>query len=343
MRSFMRSNTFHLILSVVIAILLWMYVTYEVNPIYETVVKGVQVTCANKSDLFSDGSLEIVGENKKLLNGGVTVDIRIRGKRNAVSSTGAEDITCTLDMITVNKAGSYNIKPNVEIDKNGIEIVSITPKNIKFNVESIGQKNVDVVLKTNGNLEHGYVMEKLKPAITSVKVTGPDSVINRIDHAEIILDYSTLEMTDSEKSLELIFKNEYDEVVDSSSFSKSFEYAKVSFEIYTTRDVVLILMPKYKDEKKENASGTTVLMSAMGDVAKLTDDGGIRINANLKGTAKALESYVNSPRTVYTEPIDVTNIYSETILEDIAAASLPNNVEYVEAPKIDVKLTIKEQ
>jgi len=231
----------------------------------------------------------------------------------------------------------------VEIDKNGIEIVSITPKNIKFNVESIGQKNVDVVLKTNGNLEHGYVMEKLKPAITSVKVTGPDSVINRIDHAEIILDYSTLEMTDSEKSLELIFKNEYDEVVDSSGFSKSFEYAKVSFEIYTTRDVVLILMPKYKDEKKENASGTTVLMSAMGDVAKLTDDGGIRINANLKGTAKALESYVNSPRTVYTEPIDVTNIYSETILEDIAAASLPNNVEYVEAPKIDVKLTIKEQ
>jgi len=342
MRSFMRSNTFHLILSVVIAILLWMYVTYEVNPIYETVVKGVQVTCANKSDLFSDGSLEIVGENKKLLNGGVTVDIRIRGKRNAVSSTGAEDITCTLDMITVNKAGSYNIKPNVEIDKNGIEIVSITPRNIKFTVESIGQKNVNVVLETKGSLEHGYVMEKLEPAINSVKVTGPDSIIKRIDHAEILLDYSTLEMTDSEKSLELVFKNEYDEVMDSSKFSKSFEYAKVSFEIYTTRDVVLILMPKYKDEKKENAAGNTVLMSAMGDVAMLTDDGGVRINAKLKGTAKALESYLNSARTVYTEPIDIADISSETILEDIAAAPLTNSIDYVEIPTIDVKLTIKE-
>ena len=30
----MKSNTFYLILSIVIAILMWMYVTYEVNPIY---------------------------------------------------------------------------------------------------------------------------------------------------------------------------------------------------------------------------------------------------------------------------------------------------------------------
>ncbi len=343
MRSFMKSNTFYLIISIVIAILLWMYVTYEVNPIYETVVKGVKVVCVNKSDLFSDGSLEISGQNKKLLTGGMVVDIRIRGKRNSVSSIDAEDVICTVDMITVNKAGSYNIRPVVEIDKPGVEILSITPQNFKFTVESIGQKTVDVVLKTQGSLERGYVMENMESGISTVKITGPDSVIDRIDHAEIVLDYSLLEMTDSEKSLELIFKNEYDEVVESSKFSKSFEYAKVSFEIYTTREVSLILMPKYKDEIKENASGTAISMSAVGDVAKLTKDGGIRIRAKLKGTAAALESYLNSERTVYTEPIDVSGIYSETVLKNIEAAPLSNTIEYVELPKIDVKLGIKEK
>lgn len=168
MKKFLNSNTFYAIISVIIAILLWVYVVYDVSPSYEMWIEDVNIKCINKSTLFDDGSIAISGDNDKFLNGGETIDIKIKGKRNLVSSVDKDDIICTLDMITVTGGGSYSLKPDIEIKTSGVEIVSTSKSNIKFDVENINQHDIEVEIKTKGKLQKGYEMIELSSSVSSV-------------------------------------------------------------------------------------------------------------------------------------------------------------------------------
>lgn len=339
MKDFLKSNTFYMIISIVIAILLWIYVVYDVRPTYEMTVEDVPVSCINASELFSSGSIAIVGENENLLTEGVYVDVKIKGKRSAVSAVRPGDINCTLDLITVNKAGSYSIKPSLDISRNGVDIVYSSPGNIKFKVESIEQKDIDIELKTTGSLPKDYEIIDRECKNTSVKITGPKSAISKVSSARVLFDYSSLDVNDTEKSLEIMFFDADNKLVDVSDISKSVGYAKVSFSLRTTKEVTVKLVPRYLDDVRKNYAGNSVSLAATQKGVAYED--GVELKVKLKGTAAALEKYVDSVCTVYTEPIDVKNIYSDQNFEKIEAAPLTGDIEYVQTPVVGVRATVK--
>ena len=339
MRKFLKSNTFYAILSLVLSILLWAYVVYEVRPTYEMWVREVPVTSVNVSRLFDEGSLEINGDYQALANGTMTVDIKVRGNRGNVSTVDAEDITCTLDMITVDKAGNFSLKPVVETNVPSVSIIQISPASFRFSVDSITQADIDVELVKKGSLPQGYELEDLKARTEKVKITGPMDVIKSVKRAYIELDCSALSVTDFEKSLQFIFEDKNGNEIDSSKFSKSMEYIKVGFNIYTEKEVDIILAPKYKDEKRENKTGQSVVLYCVSESGKETP--GIEMKVKLKGTADAIDKYVKNVKTVYTEEINVSDIYMDRTFHSVKAAELANNVEYIEVPTVDVKAVVK--
>lgn len=338
MRRFFHSNTFYAIISVIIAILIWVYVVYTVRPTHEIWIEDVEITPINVSKLFSDGSLSVIGENEGVTDGAVLADIKIKGKRNVVSSVGKKDLSCIIDMITVDKEGVYRLKPFVETQISGIEIIQVKPSSVKLNVENISQRDVDIELKTIGTIKEGYEIENVVCRTKTVKLTGPESVINSIDSAQIVLDYSSLSRSDTEKSLKIEYLDDKGNPVDTSLFNKSVEYSKVSFNLYTQKEVTVVLTPKYENENKKNTSGHTVDLSV--DAKDTAENGGVRLKVKLKGTYDAIEKYIDTENVVYTSPIDVKYIYSDTVLKDIEAAPLSNEVYYVSVPKIDIKATI---
>ena len=341
MRRFFNSNTFYAIISVIIAILIWVYVVYSVRPTHEIWIEDVEITPINVSRLFSGGSLSIIGENEGITDGGVYADIKIRGKRNVVSSVGKKDLSCIIDMITVDKEGVYRLKPFVETQVSGIEIVQVKPSSVKLNVENISQRDMDIELKTVGAIKEGYKIENLVCKTKTVKLTGPESVINRIANAQIVLDYSSLSRSDTEKSLKIEYLDDKGNPIDTSLFNKSVEYSKVSFNLYTQKEVTVILTPKYENENKKNTSGHTVNLTA--DAKDIAENGGVRLKVKLKGTYDAIEKYLSTENVVYTNPINVKYIYTDTVLKNIEAAPLSNEVYYVSVPKIDIKATIKSE
>ncbi len=336
MRRFFKSNTFYAIISVIIAILIWVYVAYAVRPNHEIWIEDVEITPINVSRFFDNGSLSIIGENEGIADGNGVADIRIRGKRNVVASVSKKDLSCILDMITVDKEGVYRLKPFVETQVSGIEITQIKPSFVKLNVENINQRDMDIELKTAGKIIEGYEIEDLECKTKSVKLTGPDSILDRIVSAQVVLDYSSLSKTDNEKSLKIEYLDDNGNLVDTSLFNKSVEYSKVSFKLYTQKEVTVVLTPKYENENKKNNSGKTVTLSA--DSKETTGaNGGVKLKVKLKGTHDAILKYVGKETIVYTNPIDVKNIYKETVLKDIEAAPLSNEVDYISTPKINVK------
>ncbi len=341
MKDIYRSNTFLAIVSVVIAVVMWIYVAYEVNPMYETWIENIPVECINTSELFDDGSLVITGDNAELLNGGLTISVKIKGKRNIVSSAKRANFSCSLDMITVNQNGTFNLKPNIESDISGIEILKSTPANFKIKAESIEQKDIELSVKSVGELPDGYTIDDVHSSNQTVKVTGAPSVIGKIKKAETQLDYGSLDVNASEKVCKIYFYDADGVQIDSSKFKKTIEYAKISYNLYTEKELTLVLMPKYKNEVNVNNLGKTVKLSLEGDGTP-TKDGGLEIKVKLRGTSAALSKYQDGKKIVYTEDINISGIYADTVLRDIKAAELANSVSYVNAPVVSVKATLKE-
>lgn len=341
MKNIYKSNTFLAVVSIIIAVVIWIYVVYEVNPMYETWIEDIPVECINTSELFDDGSLVITGNNSELLNSGLSIDVRIRGKRNTVSSAKKANFTCSLDMFTVSRDGTFNLKPNIETDISGLEILKSSPNNFKIKVENIEQRDIDLTVKTTGELPSGYTIEDVQNNNKSVKVTGAPSVIGKIKKAEVELNYDELDVNTSEKVCKIHFYDADGVEIDSSDFKKTIEYAKLSYSVYTEKEVNLILMPKYKNEVNVNNLGKTVKLTLEGS-GTATKDGGLEMKLRLRGIASALQKYEDGKKIVYTEDIDISQIYADTVLKEIKAAELSNSVSYVNAPVVSVKATLKE-
>jgi len=340
MKDFYKSNTFLAIISVISAIIIWIYVVYEVNPLYETWIEDVPVQCVNVSSQFDDGDLVFVGENSKILKEGLKVDVKIKGKRYNVSSVSKKDLTCTLDLITITKKGNYTIAIDVKTDKSGIDIVKVSPAGIELSAEGFEQRDIKVSVKKEGVMEGGYTVANVKNDNEIVKVTGPSSVIDKIKFARAVLDMSKLDSDDTEFVAPIEFFDEAGNKINSDSIQKTVEYAKISFDIYSSKEVTIKIVPKYKDDKTVNNRGETVKLSIEGD-DKTSKDGGIEIKVKLNGRNASLKKYSDAVRTVYTEDIDVSKIYENTVLEDILASELTGDVEFDKVPSVKVKVTVE--
>lgn len=339
MRKFYKTNAFFAALSVVLAILIWAYVAYEVSPMHEILVSDVNVRCINVSELFDDGSLVIIGENANILKGGTNIQVRLKGKRNVVCHVNEKNITCTVDMSSVRKAGSYSIKPSIDCELSGVDVVKIEPYKLKITAENIEQRDIDIEVKTSGKLPDGFTMEDIKNHNETVKITGASSVVNRVNRAQILFDYSSIGVKDSEQTCKIKFYDKNSKEIDSSDFKKTVEYSKISFNLLTTKEVSVVLMPRYADEVNKNHYGKSVKLSLSGN-GEATKEGGLEMKVKLKGTAAALEKYSEQKRTVYTEDIDVSGIYQSKTFDKVKASELSNNVWYVDIPEVKVKATV---
>ena len=340
MKNFYKSNTFLAIVSVICAIIIWIYVVYEVNPLYEVWIKDVPVQTVNASSLFDDGSLVLVGDNSDILKGTKTVDVKIKGKRNIVSSVSKKDISCTLDMITITRSGIYTIKPDMQIVKSGVEIVKTTPYSIKLAAENIEQKDIKVTVKQNGKVDGGYSVANIKNHNETIKITGPSSIINKVGGAEAVIDLGNIDSKVTEVAAPIEFYDIHGNKIESIQFKKTVNYAKISFDLYNSKEVSVIIMPKYKSEVNKNSRGEIVKLSVDGE-GNQNKNGGLEVKVKIKGSSASLEKYAESVREVYTEEIDVSNVLEDRVFEDVLAAALSGNVEYDVVPKVKVKAVVE--
>ena len=91
MKDIFKTNWFVALVSFLCAVVIWVYVVYQINPMYETTVRKIPIKYMYQSSDFDSGKLMILSSNSE------TADIKIRGKRSTVSKLKRDDIQCRYD------------------------------------------------------------------------------------------------------------------------------------------------------------------------------------------------------------------------------------------------------
>lgn len=282
MKKFLKSDIFLRLASLFAAILLWIFVVYQENPVHETWINGIPVTFVNRSANFENGKLVITDGDD------VKVNVKIQGRRSAVSTAKASNISCTVNLADVEEGGTYTLPISVNISSRGVSLVTNEPYNVTVEVDNVVTRERDVVVNRTGTPKQGFVEGSVEITPASVKLTGPESVINDVASAAVVLD-----VTDASEDIAGLYKirlynSEGKEITDS-RITGNVEYCDVKCPILSTK--VVSVSPTLSSETNHSQQKISVV-SVSPD--KIT----------LVGRAQQLDRI----HTVVTEPIAVSNI-----------------------------------
>lgn len=158
------------LLSVAIAVLLWMVISGE-----ETVERGLRVPLELQQ--FPPG-LELLGDVP------TTADVRVRGASGTLSRVSPGDIVAVLDLRGA-RAGErlFHLTPEQVRAPFGVEVVQVTPPTVAVAFEKTASRNVPIKPAIEGKPAAGYVVGKTTADPPTVEVVGPESAVRRVIEA----------------------------------------------------------------------------------------------------------------------------------------------------------------
>ena len=170
MKEKMFKNLSLKILSAIFAVVLWTVIVNVYDPTTSYTFSNVSVQLINTESLTDKNySYEIVEGGK--------ISVYVSGPKSIVTNIKASDIVATADLSKISAFADY-VDIHVSVVKDG---------QVLNNVEAT-PKTVNVVSEITGSAADGYAVVRRVLNPTSVKVTGPSSVIDNIDHAGISFD-----------------------------------------------------------------------------------------------------------------------------------------------------------
>lgn len=177
----MKNKPLALLMSVLVAFGLWLYVITVVNPESEKTYHEIPVVIQGKNILDERG-LMLVSEDPK-----VTLDLK--STRTILNNLNEANINVITNVSNLEKPGTYNLTYSISypgnIPLNEVSVQKSSTDLITVTVENKVTKNVPVEVKRKGTVKDGYRadLENMKLDFANIEITGPESVVNRIEKA----------------------------------------------------------------------------------------------------------------------------------------------------------------
>lgn len=163
------------IISLIIAVFLWVYVTGEVNPETKEKISNIEVTFVN-TDVLADRGLAVVHDED------ITVNAVIKGKRSAVKNAEKTGLKATVDVA----AGSEgHNKGEIELNlPSGLSLEELSQDEVDFTIEESIEVEKPVEIEFIGTAEQedaDSVPWAYNIDVETVKVIGAESTVKKVE------------------------------------------------------------------------------------------------------------------------------------------------------------------
>ena len=176
-KKFLQNDNAVRVLSLIIALLAWIFVVVVVNPDAEAVVKNIPIVVDISGTSAERLGLEIISDEV------LTANVTVTGDRTVIGSLDSDDIEVSAILTGISEPGTYSdIQLQVRKSSAGksFEIETCSPSAITLKFDRKTTKTLPVSLELNDlTVADGYMLEEVITSPTSITVTGPENdVIN---------------------------------------------------------------------------------------------------------------------------------------------------------------------
>lgn len=276
------------IVSLIIAICLWVYVMGEVNPETKAKIGDIAVGYTN-TEVLNDMGLAIAEKDQLLINA------TIKGKRSDVNDIKKKGLTAYVDVADCEEGkNTVNIQINLP---EGIRLENISKENAEITVEKLVSETKAVEINfTDVSQEN----DETTPWITSytpeeIIVSGAESSVAAIEFVEGIVDAS--EVTEESTNVEVVLTPMGKDGKNIAGVDMSYEIAYADVQLLYLKEVganidAVNLQPGIEIEELVPAEEITIVgtketlkninsLDAELDMTGVTSSGTVNMNINL--------------------------------------------------------------
>ena len=231
-----ESKWLNILMSVLLAVLFWMYVRAELDPAQTSWFYHVPVEITGSSVLTRQG-LTVANLSQS------TVDLRIEGPVSVLDSLSRsrKDLSVTLDVSKCTEGENKLVyTPNwpVNINTESITTIDRDPETITVTVEKLYTSSFNVEFQLKGTVADGY--QAGTPAINpeTVVVSGPAEQVSRVKKVVAVLETENLDQRFA-GDLPLVLLDENGEQITDAEVTLDSPTAYVVLPVVVVKDVPL--------------------------------------------------------------------------------------------------------
>lgn len=222
------------ITSLVVAIVLWFIVVNITDPIITQTYKNVPVRIIN-SEVITDANktLEVIEGSS------MVTSVVVKASRSTIQELGTspDSIIATADMSCLSKDGiSVPIEFTTSKYADKVESIRSSSDVLKVNIENRRTIQLPLNATTSGEIESGYILGNVIPNQNQVRVSGPESVINRVASAFVDVQVTGFTSDISTQADIMLFDNNGDGIP-TSNLELNVSSVRVDVEILATKKV----------------------------------------------------------------------------------------------------------
>ena len=166
-------NLWNILLSVVLAVVVWVVAVNEANP--------------NREDTFQKVSIAFVNKPADAIAydiSAATVDVTLSAPEATWSGLNARVISATVDLSTPGEE-VYPVKVSVlpESLRRLVRVARVEPASINVKVEPLRTAQIPVAVKLVGEPPTGYRVSAIRTQPATVSVSGPESWVSQVKQA----------------------------------------------------------------------------------------------------------------------------------------------------------------
>lgn len=193
------SRWFYIVISLLLAFVLWIYVGKEANPIKTSTLSNVQVVFSGLEKLEERGLMISEGADQ-------TVSMRIRTRNDVWSRLNQGETTVTVDVSGITEPGEQTVTitarnisyPRSITATDSIDLQYTSPSAVSFTVSKWASKEVEVRGVFEGSIADGYQRGEFSMAPEKVTVSGPQELVDQIDYAKVTVTQTDMNATYSQ-------------------------------------------------------------------------------------------------------------------------------------------------
>ena len=308
------------ILAVVFAFILWL-VVYNTDDPTVTVSYTTNVTVENASAVTE------MNKCYEVLNGTNTVTFAVTAKRSVLNKLEDTDFTAVADMnrMIVNEEGDEANVPIEITSKRSNSSLKYNGKNkyLEVSLEDLMKRRFIITADTSGKVADGYALGEVTVTNPNVlNVSGPASIVNKIDSVVATIDVEGMSMKLSDNVIPALYDADGQEI-DTTKLKLSNTTVTISAKILSVKEIPLVFSTTgvpYGDYRVVEISSKPETVKVKGSSTILNPLSSLTIPGDVLNVSRAREDI--------TTTIDISEY-------------LPDGVELVNASDATVTVTVR--
>ena len=236
------------ILAVIVSLGLWFVVNNINDPLESVRFNNIPVEILNEDEITNSGKVYEIIDNTG------TVNVDVRGKRSVLRYITKENIRAVADMEELTFMNTVGIE--ISSTRNNSELEFKTNiDSVKLSIEDMKRIQMIINTSTSGEPAEGYIVGSVTPSQNIVRLSGPESLINQIDHIEAVASIDGYS-SDINTNVELKLYDAEGDEIKSNSVKLNISTVNVAVTILATKEVPLEYNITDEPEQGYIANGT---------------------------------------------------------------------------------------